>query len=309
MSPLRLVFMGTPDFAVPVLAALVEAGHRLAAVYCQPPRRAGRGQRLRPSPVQVCAEARGLEVRTPTSLKGEDEQAAFGALDADAAVIAAYGLILPKAILDAPRLGCVNVHASLLPRWRGAAPIQRAILAGDGETGVTIMQVVEEVDAGPILLAETVPIGRHASAAELHDQLSALGASLMVEALEEYAAGRLIPTPQPADGITYAAKLKPEDGRLDWRRPTAELERQVRALAPSPGAWFEHAGQRIKVLEAEMAEGSPGADPGTLLDHRLTVACGTGALRLTTVQRSGKAAMAGMAFLRGYPMDSASRLV
>ena len=306
---MRLIFMGSPDFAVPTLAALLDAGHQIACVYSQPPRPAGRGQRQRKAPVHAFAETRGLAVRTPAKLKDPAEHLAFAALGADAAVVAAYGLILPVPILQAPVLGCINVHASLLPRWRGAAPIQRAILAGDDETGVTIMQVVEEVDAGPILLAETVPIGRHASAAELHDQLSALGASLMVEALEEYAAGRLIPTPQPADGITYAAKLKPEDGRLDWRRPTAELERQVRALAPSPGAWFEHAGQRIKVLEAEMAEGSPGADPGTLLDHRLTVACGTGALRLTTVQRSGKAAMAGMAFLRGYPMDSASRLV
>ena len=308
MSPLRLVFMGTPDFAVPVLEALVEAGHQLAAVYCQPSRRAGRGQRLRPPPVRVCAEARGLEVRAPVSLKGAGEQAAFRALDADAAVIAAYGLILPKAVLDAPRLGCVNVHASVLPRWRGAAPIRRAILAGDTETGVTIMCVAEEVDAGPVLLAETVSIGPRATAAELHDQLSALGARLVIEALEGYAAGRLTPTPQPAEGITYAAKLRPDEGRLDWRRAADELERQVRALAPSPGAWFEHAGRRIKVLQAEVAKGSPGAAPGTLLDDRLGVACGAGALRLTTVQRAGRAAMAGTAFRRGYRMEAGTRL-
>ncbi len=308
MSPLRLIFMGTPDFAVPILDALVDAGHHIAAVYCQPPRRAGRGQRLRPSPVQVLAEARGLDVRTPMSLKGAEEQAAFAALDADAAVIAAYGLILPNAVLDAPRLGCVNVHASLLPRWRGAAPIQRAILAGDRESGVTIMCVEQEVDAGPILLAETVPVGSHTTAGQLHDQLSALGARLMVEALEGYAAGRLTPTPQPADGITHAAKIKPEDGRLDWRRAATEVERQVRALSPAPGAWFEHAGQRIKVLEAEVADEAPGTAPGTLFDGRLTVACGTGALRLTKVQRSGKAAVDAMAFLRGYPMEAGTRL-
>ena len=265
MVSLRLIFMGTPDFAVPVLDALVGAGHDVAAVYCQPPRPAGRGQRLRPSPVQARAEARGLDVRTPVSLKGAGEQAAFAALDADAAVIAAYGLILPNAVLDAPRLGCVNVHASLLPRWRGAAPIQRAILAGDSETGVTIMQVVEEVDAGPILLAQTIPIGPRATAAELHDELSVLGARLMVKALEGYAAGHLTPTPQPVDAITYAAKLKPKDGRLDWRRGATELERQVRALSPVPGAWFEHAGQRIKVREGEVTNVALGTAPGTAM--------------------------------------------
>lgn len=308
MAPLRLIFMGTPDFAVPILDALVNAGYHIAAVYCQPPRRAGRGQRLRPSPVQVLAEARGLDVHTPVSLKGAEEQTAFRALGTDAAVIAAYGLILPNAVLDAPRLGCVNVHASVLPRWRGAAPIQRAILAGDRETGVTVMRVVEEVDAGPILLAKTIPIGPHTTAAALHDQLSTLGACLMVEALEGYAAGRLTPTPQPADGIIHAAKLKPEDGRLDWRRPATELERQVRALSLAPGAWFVHAGQRIKVQEAELEDATPGPTPGTLLDGRLTVACGDGALRLTKVQRSGKAAVDAMAFLRGYPMEAGIRL-
>ena len=249
MTPLRLIFMGTPDFAAPILDALVNAGHRIAAVYCQPPRRAGRGQRLRRSPVQVLAEARGLDVRTPVSLKGADEQAAFRALDAAAAVIAAYGLILPNAVLDAPRLGCVNVHASLLPRWRGAAPIQRAILAGDRESGVTIMRVVEEVDAGPILIAETAPIGSHTTAGQLHDQLSALGARLMVEALEEYAAGRLAPTPQPAAGITHAAQTKarrrtsrlaPAGHRFGApsARPLSRARRLVRARRPAhQGAW------------------------------------------------------------------------
>ncbi|MDP6786334.1 MAG: methionyl-tRNA formyltransferase [Rhodospirillales bacterium] len=308
MVSLRLIFMGTPDFAVPVLDALVGAGHDVAAVYCQPPRPAGRGQRLRPSPVQARAEARGLEVRSPASLKGADEQAAFAALEADVAVIAAYGLILPKAVLEAARLGCVNVHASLLPRWRGAAPIQRAILAGDKETGVTIMRITEEVDAGPILLARPIPIGPRATAGELHDRLSALGAQLMVEALEGYAAGRLTPMPQADAAITHAAKLKPEDGRLDWRQGAEALERQVRALSPAPGAWFEYGGQRIKVRQGEVVNSKPGAAPGTLLDGRLTVACGTGALRLSKVQRPGKSAVDAMAFLRGYPITAGTRL-
>jgi len=305
---LRLVFMGTPDFAVPALAALREAGHRIVAVYCQPPRPAGRGHKARPSPVQQAAEAAGLEVRTPVSLKDAAEQAAFKALDADAAVVAAYGLILPKAILEAPRLGCLNIHASLLPRWRGAAPLQRAILAGDTETGVTIMQMDEGLDTGAVVLAQRVPITRETTAGELYATLAELGARLVVAALVGLVAGRLAPTPQPPGGVTYARKITPEEGRLDWSRPAAELSRVVRAMAPVPGAWFEHKGDRIKVLAAEIVGNAAHAPPGTVLDDRLTIACGQGALRLMTVQRAGKSAMAAEAFLRGFPVAPGSAL-
>ena len=299
MTPgrLRLAFMGTPDFAVPSLEALIAAGHDIACVYCQPPRPAGRGQRLQPSPVHALAEARGLPVRTPKSLRPPEAQVEFAALGLDAAVVAAYGLILPVPVLEAPRLGCVNVHASLLPRWRGAAPIHRAILAGDAETGVTIMRVEAGLDTGAMLLKEALPITATTTAAALHDSLAALGARLIVEALDGLAAGRLHPEVQPAEGVTYAAKLGREEGRLDWSRPAADLERRVRALNPWPGVWFESGGERIKVLAAEPATGS--ALPGTLLDGDFTVACGEGALRLTRVQRQGRAAVDGAAFLRG----------
>jgi methionyl-tRNA formyltransferase len=299
---LRLVFMGTPDFAVPALRSLLEAGHRILAVYTQPARPAGRGYRARPSAVQLAAEAAGVAVRAPVSLKDPVEHAAFRALDADAAVVAAYGLLLPKPILAAPRLGCLNIHASLLPRWRGAAPIQRAILAGDTETGVTIMQMDEGLDTGAVVLAQRVPITRETTAGSLHDTLAGLGGRLIVAALSGLAAGRLKPTPQPPGGITYARKLGPDDGRLHWSRPAAELNRVVRAMAPAPGAWFEHDGQRIKVLAADIAGNEAGAGPGTVLDERLTVACGQGALRLATVQRAGKAALPADAFRRGFPI-------
>ena len=298
--------MGSPEFAAASLSALIAAGHEVAAVYSQPPRPAGRGQQPRPSPVQRLAEAKGLPVATPTSLTAAAEQARFAALNLDAAVVAAYGLLLPPAMLRSPRLGCLNVHASLLPRWRGAAPIQRAILAGDRETGITIMQMDEGLDTGPVLLAERLAIGPDETGASLHDRLAALGARAIVEALDGLAAGRLRPRPQPADGATYAAKLTRNEGRLDWRQPAAVLARRVRALAPWPGAWLEVAGERVKVLAAE-AHAANG-EPGRVIDDRLTVACGEGALRLTTLQRAGKAALPAEAFLRGFRLAPGTML-
>lgn len=303
---LRLVFMGSPSFALPTLAALIEAGHEIACVYTQPPRPAGRGRDTRRCPVHAFALDHGLKVRTPKSLKAETEQAAFAELGCDAGVVAAYGLILPEAVVGAPRLGCYNVHASLLPRWRGAAPIQRAILEGDGETGVSIMRVEAGLDTGPVLLAETMPITATTTAGELHDALADLGARLMLVALAGVAAGGLTPRPQPDQGVTYAAKIGAEDERLDWRKPAAELERAVRALSPSPGVWFEHAGERIKVLHARVA--AAGGLPGIVLDEALTVACGEGALALLRLQRPGRKALEGQAFLRGYPLPPGTRL-
>jgi len=300
--PPRLVFMGTPDFALPTLAALRAAGHEIACVYCQPPRPAGRGQKPRPSPVQAAAEDAGLPVRAPASLKDADAQAAFAALGADAAVVVAYGLILPAAILAAPRLGCLNLHASLLPRWRGAAPIQRAIMAGDPETGVSIMRMEEGLDTGPVLLTERVPIGPDATAGALHDRLADLGARLMVRALAGLASGTLTPVPQPAAGATYAAKIDKAETRLDWRRPAAELDRQIRGLSPAPGAWFQRDGGRVKLLAARPLAESAGAAPGTVLADGATVACGAGALRLERVQPAGKGAMDAAAWLRGKPL-------
>ncbi|HYC01785.1 MAG TPA: methionyl-tRNA formyltransferase [Azospirillaceae bacterium] len=300
MARLRLAFMGTPDFSAPILDALIEAGHEIACVYCQPPRPAGRGMAEQKSPVHRLAEARGIEVRTPRRLRDPADQQAFADLKLDVAVVAAYGLILPQAILDAPRLGCLNVHASLLPRWRGAAPIQRAILAGDAETGVTIMQMEAGLDTGPMLLKEAVAIGPRINARELHDALSAMGARMIVQALEFAAHGALRPQVQPEEGVTYAAKLDKAEGRLDLTQDAATLDRQVRALTPWPGCWLEAAnGERLKVLAAEPVPGS-GA-PGAILAGDLTVACGTGALRLLTVQRPGKGPVDGAAFLRGWP--------
>ncbi len=295
---MRLAFFGTPEFAVPALEALIAAGHELACVYTQPPRAAGRGQQPRPSPVQAAAP--GLPVRTPAALNDPETQRAFAALDLDAGIVVAYGLILPASILTAPRHGCLNIHASLLPRWRGAAPIQRAILAGDKETGVTIMQMDEGLDSGPMLLAESVSISADATAESLHDELASLGARLIVEALARLAAATLAPTPQPDAGVTHAPKLARAEGRLDWTRPAAELARLVRAFAPWPGAYFDHAGEHIKVLAADAVAGA-GA-PGAVLEGRLTVACGEGALRLTRLQRGGKRVMAAAEFLRGYSL-------
>jgi methionyl-tRNA formyltransferase len=305
---LRLAFMGTPDFAVPSLAALIGAGHDLAAVYCQPPRPAGRGNKLQPSPVQRFAESKGLPVRYPARLRDPAAQADFAALQLDAAVVAAYGLILPRPVLAAPRLGCINVHASLLPRWRGAAPMQRAILAGDAETGVTIMQMEEGLDTGSILLAESVPLDSTTTAAALHDTLAALGARLIVAALDRLAAGGLEARPQPEEGVTYAAKLTREEGRLDWRRPAVEHERAVRGLNPWPGVWFERDGERIKVLAAELAAGKSDAPPGAVLDDRLAVACGADALRPVLLQRAGRAPADAAAFLRGYAIPYGTML-
>jgi methionyl-tRNA formyltransferase len=297
---LRLAFMGTPDFAVPSLAALLDAGHDIAAVYSQKPRPSGRGQRTQPSPVHAFAASRDLTVRHPTSLRTKEAQDDFAALALDAAVVAAYGLILPPPILAAPRLGCLNVHASLLPRWRGAAPIQRAILAGDSETGITIMQMDEGLDTGGILLAERVAIGTRMTAAELHDALAARGGPLAVAALAGLAGGTLRARQQPDEGVTYAGKLRREEGRLDWRQPSVALERAIRAFNPFPGSWLEIAGERIKVLAAESVAGEPTAAPGTVLDAALTIACGEGALRPTLLQRAGRGAADSAAFLRGF---------
>ena len=299
----RLAFMGTPEFSVPTLAALLEAGHDVRAVYTQPPRPAGRGKRERKSPVHEFAEARGIEVRTPSRLRDEAEHRAFAALDLDAAVVIAYGLILPREILEAPRHGCLNVHASLLPRWRGAAPIQRAIMAGDDATGVAIMKMDVGLDTGPVLMTEKVAITGEATGASLHDTLSELGARLIVPALASVIDGSLAAVPQPEEGVTYAAKLTREDGRLDWNRPAVELERVIRALDPWPGAWCLVGDDRLKILAAEVMDlGSLTNDPGTVLDPALTVACGDGALRLTRVQKSGKGPMPADAYLRGNPV-------
>jgi methionyl-tRNA formyltransferase len=304
---MRLVYMGTPDFAVPALSALLAAGHEVACVYTQPPRPAGRGQKEQRSPVHELAAARGLAVRTPASLKGEPAQREFADLEPDAAVVAAYGLILPKAVLAAPRLGCFNIHASLLPRWRGAAPIQRAILAGDAETGITIMQMDEGLDTGAMLRQAKTPIGPDDTAQTLHDRLAGIGAGEIVAVLRDLEAGAVTPRPQPAAGVTYAAKLVREDGRLDWTRPAAALERQVRAFDPWPGAWFEHAGERIKVLAAKPVQGVTGA-PGTVVSAGPIVACGEGGLQLLRLQRPGKAPLEAGAFLRGFPLPSGTRL-
>lgn len=300
---MRLAFMGSPDFAVPALRALHAAGHTIAAVYCQPPRPAGRGHAVQRCPVHVAAEALGLPVRSPARLrKDAGEHAAFAALDLDAAVVAAYGLILPPAMLDAPRRGCLNIHASLLPRWRGAAPIQAAVLAGDPQTGVTIMQMDAGLDTGAMLLREAVPIGPDTTAATLHDVLAELGGRLVLRALAEAPP----PVPQPADGATYAAKLSRADATLDWTGDAATLERQVRAFDPWPGTVTTLNGAPLKVLGATLAAGD--GPPGTTLDDALTVACGHGALRLTRVQSAGRAALDAAAFLRGRPIPTGTVL-
>ena len=300
---MRLAFMGTPEFSVASLRALHAAGHDIAAVYCQPPRPAGRGQAVRQCAVHLAADALGLEVRTPARLKRDPEaQAAFAALKLDAAVVAAYGLILPEAMLAAPARGCLNIHASLLPRWRGAAPIQSAILAGDAESGVTIMQMDAGLDTGPMLLRRAVPLGPETTASDLHDTLAALGAEMVLQALAENPA----PAPQPADGVTYAAKLTREDGRLDWTQDAAALARRVRALNPWPGTFVSLDGESLKVLAAREEDGA--GEPGTVLDAALLVATGRGALRLIRVQAPGRAAMAAEAFLRGRRVSPGTQL-
>ena len=292
---MRVIFMGTPDFSVPVLDALVLAGHEISAVYCQPPRPAGRGKKDRPSPVQQRAEALGLLVCHPVSLKTAEAQAEFAALGADVAVVVAYGLILPQAVLDAPKSGCLNIHASLLPRWRGAAPIHRAIMAGDVETGVCIMQMEAGLDTGPVLLRAATPIRTTETTIELHDRLSAMGAELIVEALRHLP--DLQPEPQPEEGVTYASKIDKTEARIDWSRPATEVDRQIRGLSPFPGAWFDLDGTRVKVLASKLAEGEGAA--GEVLDDTLRVGCGEGAVQLIRLQRAGKAAQDAQTFQRG----------
>ena len=307
-KPTGLVFMGTPPFAATILAALIEAGHRILAVYTQPPRPAGRGHRPQPSPVQLLATQHRFAIRSPVSLRIPEAQAAFAGLGAEAAVVAAYGLILPAAILRAPRLGCLNVHASLLPRWRGAAPIQRALLAGDTVTGVTIMQMDEGLDTGAILMQQAVLIAPGTTAAGLSGELAVLGSQLVLAALDGVADGTLVPRPQPQEGVTYARKIEREDGRLDWRLPAAVLERQLRALDPWPGVFFETAGERIRVLAAAALATTSTHPPGTVLDDSLSIACGDGVFRPLRLQRPGRAPLEAPAFLRGYPITVATVL-
>ena len=296
---LRLAFLGTPDFAVPTLAELIGQGHDIACVYSQPPRPKGRGYETEPSPVHALALAHKIAVRTPVSLKDPAQQELFAALGLDAAVVVAYGLILPKPILDAPRLGCINLHGSLLPRWRGAAPIQRAIMAGDAQTGVMSMQMEEGLDTGPVLMAERTAIGRKTYGA-LHDELARLGADLMARTLAALERGAIVPRPQPDEGTTYAKKIAKDEARIDWTKPAHELDCLIRGLSPVPGAWTSMNQQRVKVL---LAEPVPGAGaPGVLLD-RYTVACGDGALRLLRLQREGKAPMNAEDLLRGFAVS------
>ena len=306
---MKIAFLGTSAFAVPALKALVEAGHDVVAVYTRAPKPAGRGQQERRTPVHETAHALGLAVRSPKSLKGEDEALAFKAFDLDAAVVVSYGHLLPKSFLDAPVLGCINIHGSLLPRWRGAAPIHRAILSGDRETGVTTMRMDEGLDTGPMLLAERTPISAADSAEAVHDRLAELGARLFVSTLDGLMRNTIDPVPQPADGVTYAHKLGKEEGALDWRRPAAELERKVRAFHPWPGTWFEFNGERIKVLAAGLALAA-GA-PGTLAvgrDGFPVVACGVGGLRFLQLQRPGRSAQPADAFLRGFALTAGTVL-
>ncbi|MGB9152735.1 MAG: methionyl-tRNA formyltransferase [Alphaproteobacteria bacterium] len=304
--PLRIAFMGTPDFAVVALSALHDAGHKIVAVYCQPPKPAGRGQQVQKTPVHVAAEALGIEVRTPKTLRDPAEQEKFKALDLDVAVIAAYGLILPQAILSAPKNGCLNIHGSLLPRWRGAAPIQRAILAGDTETGITIMQMDAGLDTGAMLIKDSVPITDQTTAQSLHDDLAQMGGRLIMRALDDLAAGKLHATPQPESGATYASKLTREDGKIDWTKSAFEIERQMRALHPWPGCFFSLNGDIVKLLAAEIVDKS--GEAGTLLDDQFTIACGKQALRLLSLQRPGKTATDGASLLRGLRLPVGSRL-
>jgi methionyl-tRNA formyltransferase len=306
-APLRLIFMGTPAFSVPTLQTLVDSRHQVVAVYSQPPRPSGRGHHVQKSAIHQLAEKHGIPIFTPASLKSAEEQDLFASHHADAAIVIAYGLILPQSILDAPPLGCINVHASLLPRWRGAAPIHRAIEAGDCETGITIMKMDAGLDTGPMLLKKSVPLTPQTTATGLHDELAELGSVLLLKALEDYAAGTLHPIPQPAQGVTYAAKLRREEGQIDWNLPAATWVRKIQAFTPWPGVWFDHEGLKLKVLTAEVISDMKGV-PGMVLDDQLTVACGESALRLTTLQRPGGAPLDVQAFLRGYPLSTGTVL-
>ena len=303
---MRLIFMGTPDFAVPTLVELTARGHEIAAVYTRAPKPAGRGMDVQHTPVEQEARQLALAVHTPRSLKDEEAQAAFRAHNADAAVVVAYGLILPKSVLEAPRLGCFNIHASLLPRWRGAAPINRAIMAGDTESGITIMKMDEGLDTGAMTMVERVPIGADITAGDLHDVLSRLGADLMLRALAAAERGSLTLTLQPDKGVTYAEKISKNETRIDWSKPWKQVHDHIRGLSPFPGAWFEIDGARIKALRSTKGEGSGAA--GTALDDKFTIACGTGAVRLTQVQRAGKEPMSADELLRGTPVKSGVRV-
>ncbi len=305
---MRLAFMGTPDFSVPVLGELIAAGHDVAAVYTRAPAPSGRGHKLKPSPVHAFAEASGLEVRTPKNFKAAEDVDAFAELDLDAAIVVAYGVILPQSVLDAPRHGCLNLHASLLPRWRGAAPIQRAIMAGDKVTGVQVMQMEAGLDTGAVLLSETMPIAQNDTAGSLHDKLSGVAAQLAPRALAALARGGLVATPQPEDGVTYAHKISAAEARIDWTRQAEEVDCHIRGLSPFPGAWFEVEGERVKALMSKPASGN-GA-PGEILntDGRLAVACGEGAVEFITLQRAGKKAQDVTEFLRGFALDTGARV-
>ncbi len=294
---MKIVFMGSPEFSVPALEALIDAGHDISCVYCQPPRRAGRGKKDRPTPVHARALALGLPVRHPATLRTAEAQAEFAALDADIAVVVAYGLILPEPVLKAPKHGCVNIHASLLPRWRGAAPIHRAIMAGDAETGVTIMQMDQGLDTGPMLLRRHLTIGAEETTAELHDRLSALGATAIVKAVADPA--KWTPEPQPETGVTYADKINKAEARIDWSAPAVEVDRKIRGLSPFPGAWTDVAGERLKLLASRPVPGK--GTPGQVLTG-LTIACGDGAVEITRAQRQGKRPMTADELLRGWDL-------
>jgi methionyl-tRNA formyltransferase len=304
--PLRLVFMGTPEFAVPTLSAIVAGGHEIAAVYTRAPKPAGRGMELMPSPIEREAHRLGLPVLTPKTLRSENVQAAFRSHEADAAVAVAFGLILPLPILTGVPHGCFNLHASLLPRWRGAAPINRAIMAGDAETGVMVMRMEEGLDTGPVALAERVPIGADMTAGELHDALAPLGADLMVRALAALERGSLILTPQPEAGVTYAAKIEKSETGIDWSQSWKQVHDHCRGMSPFPGAWFESGGTRIRVLRTTRGKGA--GVPGTVLDDRLTIACGEGAVRVVKVQRAGRQPMKAEEFLRGTRLAPGTRV-
>jgi methionyl-tRNA formyltransferase len=301
---MRLAFLGTPDFAVPTLAALIEAGHEVACVYSQPPAPRGRGRALKPTPVQAFALSQGLPVRTPASMRAPEESAAFAALDLDAAVVVAFGQILDEAVLSAPRLGCYNLHASLLPRWRGAAPIQRAVMAGDAVTGAEVMRMTAGLDEGPVLGRTTTRIDALDTAGSLHDRLAIAGAALMADAMDKLARGEVEAAPQPDDGATYARKIKPAEARIRWDRPAERVDRQIRGLSPSPGAWFlaptERGPVRVKALLSCFEEGQ--GEPGQVLDHGLLIACSEGAVRILRAQREGRAAQDAADFLRGFPL-------
>ena len=299
-NKLRIAFMGTPEFSVPILETLVSVGHDIVCVFTQPPRSGGRGQNEKKTPVHIKAEELDIDVRVPKNLSSEEQQLAFASLKLDCAVVAAYGLMLPKSILSAPKLGCLNIHASLLPRWRGAAPIQRAILAGDTETGVTIMQMDEGLDTGAILMLDKIKITRETTGESLHDKLSEAGSVLIIRALEALVKGAIKPIEQLDDGVTYAKKLKRSEGHINWREPAADIERLIRAFTPWPGSWFEVKGERIKILSAKVNQVD--GPPGTVMDDKLTISCGVSGLKLEALQRAGKKPMTAAEFLRGFDL-------